>query len=275
MSGGGVPSGSLKRFARDGWSDLAEAARAHHIATTFGWQDVLQRYRRSRVGAFWLTINMGVLIATIGAVFGTLFRVPLGEFLPYVTIGLIAWSFLSTLINEACNGFVSSEGIILQVRMPMFTHLLRIFWRNAIILGHNLLILPLVLLFLWRPLGPTALLALPGLALLFLNAGWMMLLLAVVCTRFRDMIQITQNALQVLFYLTPIIWSAETLPERVGVAVLQWNPFFHMITVVRDPILGSAPAAQHWIAAAALAVIGWAVAIPFYGRYRWRVPYWL
>lgn len=260
---------------RRGWTDIAAALRRNDLALTFGWHDVAQRYRRSRVGAFWLTINMGVLIGTIGLVFGTLFRTPMSDFLPYVTIGLVVWGFLQTTINEGCEGFVASEGIILQVRMPLFTHLLRILYRNLGILGHNVLILPLVFLVVLRPVGWSALLAIPGLALLVLNAAWMILVLAVLCARFRDMTQVMQNVMQVLFYFTPIIWSAELLPDRAGVALVFANPFFHLLSVVRAPLLGAPLGLESWAVAIGMALVGWTFALPFYGRYRQRVPYWL
>ena len=60
-----------------GVDDLRAAIRQKHIFMTLGWQDVLARYRRSRVGAFWLTINMAVLIATLGIIFGLLFQTPI------------------------------------------------------------------------------------------------------------------------------------------------------------------------------------------------------
>jgi lipopolysaccharide transport system permease protein len=258
-----------------GWADIAAALRRNDLALTFGWHDVTQRYRRSRVGAFWLTINMGVLIGTIGLVFGTLFRTPMNEFLPYVTIGLVIWGFLQTTINEGCEGFVASEGIILQVRMPLFTHLLRVLYRNLGILGHNVLILPIVFLTFLRPVGWSALLAIPGLALLVLNAAWIILVLAVVCARFRDMTQVMQNVMQVFFYFTPIIWNAETLPARVGSTLVLVNPLFHLLTVVRAPLLGATVGLESWAVAVGMAVVGWAFALPFYGRYRQRVPYWL
>lgn len=260
---------------RHGWVDVLAALRRNDLALTFGWYDVAHRYRRSRVGAFWLTINMGVLIGTIGLVFGTLFRSPMGEFLPYVTVGFIVWGFLQTTINEGCNGFIAADGIILQVRMPLFTHLLRILYRNLAILAHNVLILPVVFLVVWKPLTPAALLAVPGFALLLVNVAWMTLVLAVVCARFRDMAQVTQNILQVFFYLTPIIWSADTLPDRVGSTLVQLNPFFHLMSLVRTPVLGGMPSAASWLAVVAMATLGWAFALWFYGRYRTRVPYWL
>jgi len=257
------------------WMDIQATLRHHHISTTLGWQDIATRYRRSRVGAFWLTINMVVLLIALGFVFGTLFRQPMADFLPYLSIGLIIWVFLSTLINEGCTSFIVASDTILQVRMPLFIHIMRILWRNLIILGHNLLILPLLFLFFMQPLTWLALLAIPGMALLILNASWMMLIAAVACVRFRDLTQIVQNSIQVLFYLTPIIWTTTQLPEHVGASLLDFNPFYHLINIVRAPLLGEAPTALNWTIAVSMALLGWAVALAFFGCYRKRIPYWL
>lgn len=253
-----------------------QAALVHHqIITTLGWQDVATRYRRSRVGAFWLTINMMVMLAVLGVVFGSLFRQPLAEFFPYLAIGLIIWGLLASLINEGCTSFIAVSDTILQVRMPLITHVLRLVWRNLIILGHNLLILPLLFLAFMKPISWLALLALPGLGLLVLNATWIMLVAAVACTRFRDLIQISQNLVQMLFYITPIIWSPELLPGRAGTALLDFNLFYHLIQIVRAPLLGQVPTMLSWVVATGAALIGWAVALLFFGRYHKRIPYWL
>jgi ABC-type polysaccharide/polyol phosphate export permease len=265
----------VREAALEGWNDLRATFSNHHLTTTLGWQDVATRYRRSRIGALWLTINMGVLIAALSWVFGTLFRIPTQEFIPYLATGLILWAFVSSSIGEGCNGFVSAGGTILQVRMPLATHIGLILYRNLIILGHNLVIIPIVFLVFLRPVPLDALLALPGFALMVLNLGWMMLVLAVVCARYRDMAQIVQNILQVLFYLTPIIWSIELLPDRFSTTWLNLNPFYHLINVVRAPLLGQETMLINWGVAAGLAAVGWAFAVPFFGKYRKRVPYWL
>lgn len=265
----------LKAPLSDAWRDIRTALHNYHLTATLGWQDVATRYRRSRVGAFWLTINMAVLITALGFVFGTLFGQPMNVFLPYLAIGMIMWGFLSTVVSEGCTGFVAAEGIILQVRMPLFTHVMRILWRNIIILGHNLLILPLLFLAFMKPVSPLALLAGPGFVLLVLNAAWMMLILAVVCARFRDMTQIVLNVMQVMFYLTPIIWSAALLPERTGTAMLNLNPLYHLISIVREPLLGVAPTITNWAFSGLMMMLGWTVALLVFGHYRKRVPYWL
>ena len=215
------------------------------------------------------------MIAVLGLVFGTLFNQSIQDFLPNLAIGLIFWGFMSTVISEGCTGFTAAEGIILQVRMPLFTHVARILWRNTIILGHNLLILPLLFILLLKPVSLTVLLSIPGFILLIVNMSWVMLILATVCARFRDMTLIAQNAMQVFFYLTPIIWSAALLPNRAGTYLLNLNPFYHLINIVRDPLLGKFPNTVSWVFVTLLMVFGWGLTLPFFSQYRKRIPYWL
>lgn len=255
--------------------DILEAIAKYRLALIFGWQDVAQRYRRSRVGAFWLTLNMAVFIGALGLIFGTIFQSEMREFLPYLCAGVITWGFISTCLNEGCTTFTSSDGIILQVRMPLFTHVIRTLWRNVIIFAHNIIIFPILLLILGRMISFNVLWAIPGFLLLCLNLSWMMLILAILCARFRDMTQVVTNILQVLFYATPIMWMVKILPDHVSRTFIDLNPFFHFIELVRAPLFGSSPSSLDWTFGFACAMIGWIAAIAFFGRYRWRVAYWL
>lgn len=256
-------------------ADILSALKNYYFFTTLGWQDVATRYRRSRVGAFWLTINMLVLISALGVVFGTIFRAPMAEYLPSLTIGIIVWGFISNLINEGCGSFVNAQEIITHVRMPLTTHVLRVLWRNMIITAHNLMILPIVFLIFMKPVTYIAIMTLFGLILLIINMAWMVLVLAIVSTRFRDFAQIVQNAMQVLFYATPIIWSVEMLPGRYAHNLLNLNPFYHLLSIVREPLLGSMPALENWLVSIVLAIIGWIFALVFFNHFYKRIPYWL
>ena len=78
-----------------------------------------------------------------------------------------------------------------------------------------------------------ALLAIPGFALVVLCLSWLAFFFGIVCTRYRDLPQIVASVLQVGFYFTPIIWMPVLLPERLGANLLNWNPFYHMLEVMR------------------------------------------
>lgn len=258
-----------------GLKDVLSGFSRYSLVFMLGWQDVLQRYRRSALGPFWLTISMGVMIGSIGFVFGQIFNAPMKEFLPFLAVGLILWSFISTVITDGCTGFISAEQIIKQVPMPLFVHILRIIWRNMLILFHNMIIFPITLLIFGRSLEFSSVVAIFGLLLLVINLAWVSLTLGVLCARYRDLPQMISSALQVLFYLTPIIWMPSLLPDRAGMYLLDLNPIYHLLAIVREPLLGGTPTALNWQISIGMAVIGWSVTIAFYGRYKRRIAYWL
>jgi ABC-type polysaccharide/polyol phosphate export permease len=256
-------------------ADITAALRRYSLVGMLGWQDIKQRYRRSALGPFWLTISMGVMIGTIGLVFGTIFGSPLDEFFPFLAAGIIIWSFITSALLEGCSGFISSEGIIKQLPIPLFVHILRLLWRNIIIFLHNIVIFPLVLIAVTKAPSWISLLSIPGFALLVINLSWISLVLAIICTRYRDLPPIITNLVQVLFYLTPIMWMPKLLPSEVARYLLELNPMYHFIEIVRAPLLGEAANPISWIVAIAFAIFGWSFASIFYGRYKRRIAYWL
>lgn len=255
--------------------DIFAAIKRLSLVGVLGWQDVRARYRRSALGPFWITLSMGVMIGTIGIVFGQIFQSPMQEFLPFLTIGMVLWTFIASVVNEGASGFIHAEAIIKQLPIPLFVHIMRMIWRNILILGHNLVIFPIVLLVVGKPLGWTALLSVPGLLLDIVNLSWMVLILAIVCARYRDLPQMVNSVLQVIFYLTPIMWLPTLLPARAGVYLLDWNPMYHMLQIARSPLLGQLPSMTNWLVSAGMAVGGWTVALLVFARYKRRIAYWL
>ena len=253
--------------------DIAEGARAFRLWGSLGWLDIRQRYRRSTLGPFWLTISMGALVGGLGMLYAGLFRMDVADYLPFVAAGLILWGLISGLITEGCEAFIRAEDLIKQVNTPLSVHVYRVVWRNVIVFAHNVVIY--VAAAVWFSIQPgwAGLLILPGLALLCLNGVWMGLLLGLVSARFRDVPQIAASVVQLAFFLTPIIWKPELLPERAF--ILNLNPFFHLLELVRAPALGQAPGLVSWLAVAGITLGGWLVTLLMHRRYRWRIAYWV
>jgi ABC-type polysaccharide/polyol phosphate export permease len=253
-------------------ADLVEGLRRWELWGTLGWHDIRQRYRRSTLGPFWLTISMAIMVATLGFVYAELFGHSLAGYMPHLALGLIAWGFISNPILEGCNIFIGSEGVIRQLRAPLSVHLFRMMWRNLIILAHNMVIYVVLLVAfrLWP--GAAALLAIPGLAILCLNGLWTGLLLGLLSARFRDIPYMIVSVIQILFLLTPILWSADQIENKL---IVELNPLAHLIEVVRAPLLGHVPGPATWSVALGVTVLGWLVALAFFVRFRERIAYWI
>lgn len=258
-----------------GLDDVLHAVKNLRLPFYIAWFDIKQRYRRSSLGPFWITISTGVLIGTIGIVFGNLYKVSVEEFLPYLCTGYIIWGLLSSIIVQSAEVFTQSENMVKQLSLPLFTYPLTMIAKCLYIFGHNIIILPLVYLIVGRGINFYILLALPGFLLLVLNFCWISLIIGILCTRFRDMKQIIASVLQVFFYVTPIVWVTSLLPERASMLLVEPNPFYHLLQIVRAPLLGQPPTAIDWLYSLCLAILGSIFAICFYNKYRNRIAYWL
>ena len=128
---------------------------------TIAWMDVRQRYRRSVIGPFWITLSVGIFVTGLGVVYGALFRQDLKTYLPYLAVGVVVWTLVSSLITEGCNTFISAEGAIKQLPVPISVHVFRMVWRNVIVFAHNVMIVIVLVLIFNIPVGAATLMAIP------------------------------------------------------------------------------------------------------------------
>ncbi|HXM81116.1 MAG TPA: ABC transporter permease [Burkholderiales bacterium] len=262
---------------RSAWTlavrDLRDGLTSIHVWPMLGWSEIRQRYRRSALGPFWLTISTGILVAGMGPLYGRLFGQEVGTYFPFLAIGFIVWQLIASLMNDSGQVFIAAEQYIKQVRMPFTIHVLRMIWRNAIIFAHNFVIVILVLVAFVPAWNWQLLMVLPGLVLLLINGIWLAMMLGMLCARFRDIPQIITSIVQVAFFLTPVMWRKEMLGHYQWAADV--NPLYHLIEIVRAPLLGQSPANLSWMVVAMLTLGGFAVTMPLFARYRARIAYWI
>ena len=277
MTASTAPSISWRRAAEDLSTGWAQRQLWGHL----GWQDIKQRYRRSVLGPVWISISMAVTAVALGILYAGLFGNPLETQLPYILVGFIIWGFIAGCISEGSDVFVANEGLIKHLPSPISVHVYRLVWRQVLFFAHNLIVYVVMLLIFPQPLNWSLLLAVPALGLLALNGAWVALAFGIVTTRFRDLLPITQSLVQLLFFMTPIVWiyedlvnsPNETIAERARLAEL--NPLLHFVEILRRPMLGLSTEWRHWVVVGVITVIGWAGTLFIMRKYRARVSYWV
>jgi ABC-type polysaccharide/polyol phosphate export permease len=255
------------------WSDLGRGAAATHVWGMLGWQEIRQRYRRSTLGPLWLTLSTGVLIASMGPLYGKLLGQDISVYFPFLAIGLIVWNLLASLVNDSCAAFIAAESLIKQINLPLSVHVLRMVWKNLIIFAHNTLIMLAVLLFFPQSWGWNIALIPLALLLIAVNGWWIGLFLGMAGARFRDISPIVASVVQIAFFLTPVLWSIDQLGRHRWAAT--WNPLYHFLEIVRAPLLGSAITPVSWQVVVATTFAGWMLTFALFSRYRARIAYWV
>ncbi|MBI3798050.1 MAG: ABC transporter permease [Deltaproteobacteria bacterium] len=222
--------------------DVISAARLWPVWLRLGLQDVRLRFRRSGLGAGWIFLNLAITLLAIGVVYSRLLGRDLGEFLPFLTVGLIVWGYISSSIVEGGNAFIASEGYIKQISLPMYVYVFRFFVSTSLTMLISFLAYPVVALiygvgFYWGTLW-----ALLGIFLLGTVSFLLTAIFAHLNTRFRDAAHIASLGLQIMFYVTPVIWPPEMLRDRGLPWIIDLNPLYHLLEVIRQPLLYSQPA---------------------------------
>ena len=256
-----------------GLKDLLVGLQRADMWLFLGIHDIRQRYRRSFLGPFWITIVLGVQVLGIGFLYAGLLQQDLSTFLPYLAAGLTVWAFISGLTLEGANVFINSAASIRSVVAPISVQLFRIITQHLLIFAHNvLLVFAVQLVYLNNP-GLGVFLAIPGLALCAMNVGWVVLLLAAASARFRDIPLIVTSLITLMLIMTPVFWH----PSMLGRSTLlvQLNPLFYLVEVARGPLIGAEVPLNTWAGLAIAAVLGWIVAGLVYDRVQGRVPFWV
>ena len=160
-----------------------------------------------------------------------------------------------------------------QTSLPLPLFLLRCLIRNIINLGHHIVIVVLVLLYVGHFPGVGILWSAAGLGIACVNLGWLMVMTSFLSARYRDVPQIIAAALQITFFLTPVFW--QVTPAMANSPLVVWNPFFYMVDVIRRPLLTTVPPLSEYALLVAMAVAGWVAAILIYNQTRRRVVHFL
>jgi ABC-2 type transport system permease protein len=273
-----VDAASQSRTFQRARKDLADGFARRELWLHLGWQDIKQRYRRSVLGPFWITIATGTTAVAMGALYSKLFKLELSEHLPYVTLGLIVWNLINAAILEGADVFVANEGLIKQLPTPLSVHVYRLVWRQMILFAHNIVIYVVIAIIFPKDWSWADLSFIPALFLLMLNCLWVALCFGILATRYRDISPLLFSLVQLLFFMTPIIWNNNTLHQQGAdewAKVVELNPLLHYLEIVRAPLLGDPQHLRHWVVVLVLTVIGWTVAMLAMRQYRARVSYWV
>ena len=245
------------------WGDLVDGYRRRELWLHLGWQDIKQRYRRSVLGPFWITIATGTTAVAMGGLYSKLFHLQLSVHLPYVTLGLIIWNLINASILEGADVFVANEGLIKQLPTPLSVHVYRLVWRQMILFAHNIVIYVVIAIIFPKQWSWADLSVIPALGLIVLNCVWVSLCFGILSTRFRDIGPLLFSIVQLLFFMTPIIWNDDTLRQQGAgqwSKIVELNPLLHYLDIVRAPLLGAHQELRHWAVVIGLTIVGWVVA---------------
>jgi lipopolysaccharide transport system permease protein len=255
---------------------LAELWQFRQLVLLLVQRELKVRYKRSVLGMLWTLLNPLLLMVVYTVVFTTIMQGAMADFSVFLLAGLLPWIFVSTAILQGMASVLGNQDLIRKIRLPQAVFPLSVVGSNLVNFALSLGPLLAVMLVIGHPLTP-ALLFLPVAAvLLSVFAAGVTLVFASATVFFRDVRHLMEVLLQILFYLTPVIYSPEQIGQ--GAAAKQWwmplfrtlldvNPFTYLVPLVRDPVYsGVLPAGPTIAIAAGSAVVSLLVGYTVFRR---------
>lgn len=256
--------------------DLVASFRNPEFWALSSWLDIVVRYRQSRLGILWLIAPSIVYIWGVGGFFAAMQHISMPMFVAYVAVGYTVFRVINSVIIESTSAFAAAAPFILDGHVRLTDFVLRVIAKALFYFAVSLPVVAIALAISPEMQWSGLLLSLVSFPLVMANALWIAVVFALVGARFPDLSQFVNNIFMFAFLLTPIIWHADAMPAgSIRGAIMRFNPFFHMIEVVRAPMLGQTVAASSIYYLGVMTAAGWVVAILAYRRYARFVPIWI
>lgn len=261
-------------WIKEAVTDLYCGLKQWRIWTALAWVGLKVRYSRSILGLLWVPLSFAIFLGVKLLIFGSLFgREGSAYYALYLTCGFFVWQLASNSVSVAANTFTASQGFIKNDALPISIYVFKDVSRELLNMALTAMVVVAVFL-IYRPIvTSTAVLCIAAILMIIANMIWLKLLVGVIATRYRDVGHLIQTIMRVMFFLTPIFW----MPDQVGDAMvlLWWNPFFHVLEIFRAPLIDNQVSFESWGFLGVVTLVGWTSALFVYGRYRWRIAFWL
>ena len=260
----------------DALLDLRDGLRRWPLWTALAWFEFHSKYRRASLGTLWVVFRFAFFVTVIGSLYTAVFGREATVFIPHMAAGFWAWAFLGSLITGGGRVFLSAKSHLSETPLPVSVFVFKMIWSHAISFAFHAVVIIGVLIVFDISFSASSLLFFLALIFFVLNGVWIVLLTGCVVTKFPDVGEFMQNAMRLLFFVTPIIWMPDMLGRRAGIMwLVKLNPLYHFIEVFRAPIVGNPPSFDSWMVVVAITVLGWGLAIFVFSRSRTRLPYWM
>lgn len=253
--------------------DFIECCKRYDQWLYMAWWDLKSKYRRTTIGPFWLVIVTFISISCMSVLGSLLFKMPMQKIFPYIACGMVIWGMLTSLVMESCSLFINYSWMLSNLNLNPILLCMRLFMRNVIAFAHSMVILILVLLYYNTFSVWSFILSLGALLIYLGNAISLCITLGFLATRYRDLVQIVQAVMNILVFMTPVMWQKDMLGDKVILA--EANPFTHFIDIIRMPLLSQPIPEFSLIYVAIFTLLNVYTACYLYRRFKHRLVFWL
>ncbi len=235
--------------------DIQELWRYKELLYFFTWRDLKVRYKQTAIGAFWALFQPLITMVVFTVFFGNLAKIP-SDSVPYpifVYTGLLFWQFFSGALADTSSTLIANQSIITKVYFPrLILPISAVITKFIDFLVAAVILVGMMIYYQFIP-NLIGLLIIPLLLLItFMIAIGSGLFLAAVNVKYRDVRYALPFFIQILLFITPVIYPASIAGKYSWVLAL--NPMTGVIQAARAALLGTTPI--NWVLIGISCIVG-------------------
>lgn len=205
------------------------------IWTHLGWRDLQSRYSRTLIGPWWSVANLFTIVFGSSLAVGLISGDTALSQAPRMVIAFSLWLLINAMLNEAVELFEAEKGLLLNTQISEATLVVRLLWRNYLVFLHSFVVVVTTFIVAREPLSLRLLALFPIALVVCLCALFPVYIFARSIFILRDLKVVLPSAIQLVFFLTPILWTPpETGPMHT---IFVFNPAAWIIEFTRQLIL--------------------------------------
>ncbi len=244
--------------------NIKEIFSYREMINAFIRRDLRGRYKGSVLGFLWTFVNPLLQLCVYSVVFSLILRVDKPKYYLFLFVALIPWIFFSSSVQGGSTCIIAYKDMVKKIYFPREVLPIATVTTNFVNMLLCFIVIFAVVIFSGTPLNPLAILCLiPVLAVEYILALGMALLVAGITVYLRDMEHILGIVLMAWQYLTPVLYEFEMIPEKFRF-VFSLNPMTPIISACREILYYSrvpnlTTLISAFIMGVAVLVIGWFV----------------
>lgn len=221
-----------------------------HLLQELVKKDIKLKYRRSYLGILWTLIEPLLTMIVLSTVFGSLYGRTDKTFPVYVLTGRLLYAYFANSTKACMRSIRSHSGMIKKVYVPKYIYPLSSVCSNYITFLISLIVLVAVSIVLRVNITYYILFSIVPLALLFVMAYGVGMILATMSVFFRDLEYLWSVALMIIMYTAAIFYPVERLYENGKAWILELNPIYSLISLFRSAVFSTPIEVRHIVYAA-------------------------
>lgn len=258
------------------WRDYRDSLNNPSFWMYAMWLDLLSKYRRSRLGLIWVIVPPILYAFGIGTFYAQIGQQSPARIIAHLGIGYVVYRLVTVSLSECTSTFNSHAGFIQDGRVRFTDYVLRVIAKASF---YFFIAMPViaVALYISPDFNLFGLVTMwPALLVVLVNVAWMGTVVAVLGARLPDVNELIGSIMMVSFLFTPILWRADQVPiNTLQGFIARLNPLFHLVEVVRAPLLSEPIGRLTLVYLGVMTLGGWLLASWVYRRYARFVPIWI